>query len=311
MSRQLRWRPDRLDFENRKDLLPRSFFMGIFIAYTRRQLNSIVWNNYQLNLFGVFYMKIYVFNFRRLLIYLLVIVVGALVIGTIALKGMDVLGVFSNSRELPIYSVESGTKTASITFDCAWGADDIPDILSSLKEADVKATFFIVGQWAEKYPDKVKMIALAGHDVANHSNSHLRMGALDQSRIKSEISQASKILEGLSGSKVDLFRAPYGDYSNSVVTTARELGCYTIQWNVDSLDWMPDISTETIMSRICSKTIPGSIILFHNDTQHTAKLLPGVITTLKKMGYDLVPVSQLILRNDYTIDNEGRQKADK
>ena len=254
-------------------------------------------------------MKIYVFNFRRLLIYFLVIAAAVFIITAVSLKGMDVLGVFSNNRELPIYSVECGTKAASITFDCAWGAADIPDILNSLKEADVKATFFIVGQWAEKYPDKVRMIASGGHDVASHSHSHLRMGALDQGRIKSEIKQANSILEELSGSKIELFRAPYGDYSNSVVASARELGCYTIQWNVDSLDWKPDISSETIMSRICSKTIPGSIILFHNDTQNTAKMLPGVISTLKKMGYDLVPVSQLILRGDYIIDSEGRQKA--
>lgn len=254
-------------------------------------------------------MKIYVLNFRRLLIYLLVIAAAALVITVASLKGMDVLGVFSNDKDLPIYSVECATKTASLTFDCAWGADDIPDILNSLKEADVKATFFIVGQWAEKYPDKVRMIALEGHDIANHSHSHLRMGALDRSSIRSEIKKANSVLEELAGSKINLFRAPYGDYSNNVVATARELGCYTIQWNVDSLDWKPDISSETIMSRICSKTIPGSIILFHNDTRHTAKMLPGIIFTLKKMGYDLVPVSQLILRGDFYIDSEGRQKT--
>lgn len=226
-------------------------------------------------------------------------------------SNINILSAFTPARELPIYSVDIPDKKASITFDCAWGADDIPDILNSLKEADVKATFFIVGQWAEKYPDKVKMIASAGHDVANHSHSHLRMGALDQARIRSEINQANSVLEKLTGAKIDLFRAPYGDYSNSVVVSARELGCYSIQWNVDSLDWKPDISSDTIMSRICSKTVPGSIILFHNDTQHTAKILPGVISTLKKMGYDLVPVSQLIIRNDFIIDSEGRQKNDK
>jgi peptidoglycan-N-acetylglucosamine deacetylase len=226
-------------------------------------------------------------------------------------SNINILSAFTPVRELPIYSVDISEKKASITFDCAWGADDIPDILNSLKEADVKATFFIVGQWAEKYPDKIKMIASAGHDVANHSHSHLRMGALDQARVKSEIKQANRVLEELAGSKIDLFRAPYGDYSNRVVAAARELGCYTIQWNVDSLDWKPDISSDTIMSRICSKTVPGSIILFHNDTQHTAKMLPGVISNLKKMGYDLVPVSQLILRTDYIIDSEGRQKTDK
>ncbi len=257
--------------------------------------------------FGVCNMKIYVLNFRRILLYMLVIAVAVFIVSVISLKGMDALGVFSSERDLPIYSVERSTKVASITFDNAWGDDDIPDILNSLKEANVKATFFIVGQWAEKYPDKVRMIALAGHDIANHSYSHLRMGTLDQARIKSEIQQANSVLEKLAGSKIELFRAPYGDYSNSVVAAARELGCYTIQWNVDSLDWKPDIDKETIMSRIRSKTVPGSIILFHNDTRHTAQILPEVISTLKGMGYELVPVSKLILRENYIMDSEGRQ----
>jgi polysaccharide deacetylase family sporulation protein PdaB len=254
-------------------------------------------------------MRIYVFNFRRLLIYLLIIAAAVFIISVIGLKGMDALEAFSGSRELPIYSVDCGTKTASITFDCAWGADDIADILKTLKEADVKATFFIVGQWAEKYPDKVRMIASEGHDIANHSHSHLRMGSLDRERVKSEIKQANSVLEKITGSKVELFRAPYGDYTDSVIDSARELGCYTIQWNVDSLDWKPDIAKETIMSRICSKTVPGSIILFHNDTRHTAKILSEVISTLKKMGYELMPVSKLIMRENYIIDNEGRQKT--
>lgn len=180
-------------------------------------------------------MKVYVFNLKRLLIYLLVIAAAAAVVAGVSLKGADILDVFSENRELPIYSVECGEKVAAITFDCAWGADDIPGILDTLRKADVKATFFIVGQWAEKYPEKVEMIAAAGHDVANHSYSHLRMGALDRTRIESEISRTNGILGKLSKTKVNLFRAPYGDYSNNVVSLARELGCFTIQWNVDAI----------------------------------------------------------------------------
>lgn len=253
-------------------------------------------------------MKIVVLNFRRLLIYLLILAATVLVISAVSIKGMDVLGVFSNHREIPIYSVDIPEKVASITFDCAWGADDIPEILTTLKEADIKATFFIVGQWAEKFPETVKMIAQDGHDIANHSYSHLRMGTLDRAKISSEIKQGGDLLEQLSGVKCDLFRAPYGDYNNSLLIEARQQGYYTIQWDVDSLDWKPGISREDILQRIKMKIKPGSIILFHNDTPHTAKLLPEIISELKAKGYEFIPISKLIIRDNYYIDEEGCQK---
>ncbi len=140
----------------------------------------------------------------------------------------DALEVFSQRREIPIYSVECTEKEASISFDCAGGADDIPQILEALETEDVKATFFIVGQWAEKNPQYVKMIADKGHDIANHSYSHLRMGLLDTDRIEKEILLCSQKLEEITGNKVDLFRAPYGDYNNNVIRTAKKLNHYAI-----------------------------------------------------------------------------------
>lgn len=256
-------------------------------------------------------MKIFIFSIRRLLICLLVIVISVLVISIIGLKGVDMSGVFSGSREIPVYSVDVAGKVASITFDCAWGADDIPDILDTLKEADIRATFFIVGQWAEKNPQAVEQIAKEGHDVANHSYSHIRMGVLDRVKICSEIKQCADILNVLSGTKCELFRAPYGDYNNTVLAEAKRLGYYTIQWDVDSLDWKPGIQKEEILHRIKARIKPGSIILFHNDTTHTAKLLPGIITELSAKGYSFIPVSELIIRENYIIDHEGRQKSGK
>ncbi|MEN6314342.1 MAG: polysaccharide deacetylase family protein [Clostridiaceae bacterium] len=253
-------------------------------------------------------MKIVVFNVRRFFLYLLVLSVTIVVISAISLKGMNVLGVFSDGKEIPIYSVDVSEKLAAITFDCAWGADDIPDILNTLKAADIKATFFVVGQWAEKYPEIIKMIAQDGHDIANHSYSHLRMGSIDRAKMSNEIKQCSDVLEQLTGTKCELFRAPYGDYNNALLLEARKQGCYTIQWDVDSLDWKPGISRSEIMQRINAKIRQGSILLFHNDTPHTAKLLPEIIAGLKTKGYQFVPVSKLIKKDQYYIDEEGRQK---
>jgi len=254
-------------------------------------------------------MFIYVIKAKSLVKLCIVFVIGiiALSIATAALSS-DAVTAFLPKKDLPIYSVDTPENKVAITFDCAWGADDIPDILQTLKKENIKATFFIVGQWAEKYPQAVKQIAQEGHDVANHSYSHLRMGAIDSSRIKSEIVKCNEVLSQISGNKIELFRAPYGDYNNEVIRTANELKQYTIQWDVDSLDWKPDISQAEITERVIQRARNGSIILFHNDTAHTAKILPLIISSIKKKGLGFSPVSQLILREKYYIDFEGRQK---
>lgn len=216
--------------------------------------------------------------------------------------------VSTENKELPIYSVERTDKKAAITFDCAWGADDIPSILETLKENNIKATFFIVGQWAEKYPDIVSRISREGHDIANHGYSHLRMGAIQGSKIMSEIEKCGEVLSKITGKKVDLFRPPYGDYSNNVINISNNIGYYPIQWDVDSLDWKPDIGKAEIMERVKRKIQCGSIILFHNDTIYTAKILPDIIKECKKDGFEFVPVSELILKSNYYIDFEGRQR---
>ena len=152
-----------------------------------------------------------------------------------AMKG-DAVTVSGSTRQIPIYSVENSDANVSITFDCAWGAKDIPIILNILKEKDVKATFFVVGEWARRNPEETKMIVEQGHDLANHSENHFKMSVLGKEKIRSEIIDCGKVIEKITGEKTDLFRAPYGDYNDTVLTVARQEGYYTIQWSVDSLE---------------------------------------------------------------------------
>ena len=213
-----------------------------------------------------------------------------------------------NYREdIPIYSVDCEGKQCSVTFDCAWGADDIPAILDTLDKYKVKATFFIVGLWAEEYPDAVKMMTERGHEIANHGYSHLHMSQIPEAKIEEEILRCSEVLEKLSGNKITLFRPPYGEYNANTIRVAKRLNVQSIQWNVDSLDWKQNLSAEDIYKRVTQRVEPGSIILFHNDTLHTENILPSILENLTQNGYSCVAVSELLLKGDYKIRYDGRQ----
>lgn len=249
------------------------------------------------------------FQFKKRTVGIALCVIAVLMLACFFINE-EIREVNGRTRVIPIYSVENDENKVAITFDCAWGADDIPAILNILKEKNVKATFFLVGEWVKRNPEEAKMIAEQGHDVANHSENHFKMSALSKDKIKKEIMECAKTIEEVTGIKPDLFRAPYGDYNDNVISIAKQNGCFTIQWSVDSLDWKPGISQEAILNRI-SNVKSGDIFLFHNDTQHTDKVLGKVIDMIKEKGMNPVPVSELILRENYEILHDGRQVPGK
>ena len=211
-------------------------------------------------------------------------------------------------RELPIYCVETSEKKIALTFDAAWGNEDTQDILSILEKHNVKVTFFMTGGWVESYPDDVKAILAAGHDLGNHSENHKNMSQLSASEIESELMTVHNRVKELTGYEMFLFRPPYGDYDNEVISTASAKGYFSIQWDVDSLDWK-DYGTDTIVDTVCChKNLGnGSIILCHNGAKYTAKALETMIITLKDAGYSFVPLSELILTDNFYMNHEGRQ----
>ena len=210
------------------------------------------------------------------------------------------------ARELPIYRVERNDNKIAISFDCAWGADYTRKILDALDFYGVKCTFFAVEFWTEKYPDLVLEIANKGHDIGTHSATHSHMSKMSAEAIESELLSSSKAISDITGRAVELFRAPFGEYNDTVIKTATKLGFYTIQWDVDSLDWK-DLSAEEICSRVVSKVKSGSIILCHNNGLHTAESLPLIFTALKEKGYVFEPISSLIYKTDFKILPNGAQ----
>lgn len=216
-----------------------------------------------------------------------------------------------NGRQLPIYCVETDEKKIALSFDAAWGNEDTQQILDILAKHNVHVTFFMTGGWVESYPDDVKAILAAGHDLGNHSENHKNMSQLSNEEKKEELMSVHEKVKELTGYEMFLFRPPYGDYDNDVIQTATECGYYSIQWDVDSLDWK-DYGTDSIINTVCNHKHlgSGSIILCHNGAKFTAEALDSMITNLKGQGYQIVPVSELIYREGYHMNAEGRQIKD-
>ena len=212
----------------------------------------------------------------------------------------------SSSRSLPIYSVEMEEKKVAISFDCAWGVEHTDRLLEIMAQNDIRCTFFAVQFWVEKYPEYVKKIVEAGHEIGTHSRTHPYMSTLSKAQIQDELTTSSKAIEALTGKRVTLFRPPYGDYNNTLIDTCAEMGLYPIQWDVDSLDWK-NLSGTEIALRIINGVKKGSIILCHNNGLHTAEALPLIFSTLKNRGYSFVPIGELIYKDNYYIDHNGRQ----
>lgn len=143
----------------------------------------------------------------------------------------------SSNKLVPIYSVDTDEKFVALTMNCAWNADDIDSILDTLSKNKVHITFFIVGDWAERFPDYVKKISNAGHEIANHSNTHPHVNNLTVSENADEIEKANQIIKKITGKGTNLYRAPYGEYNNNVLNAATEKKHITIQWNLDTLDY--------------------------------------------------------------------------
>lgn len=228
------------------------------------------------------------------------------VLGVMSLS--PVQSVFKEKKILPIYNVEMEEKKVAISFDAAWGADDTTKLLEALRNADAKATFFLVGKWAEKYPKETKMISDAGHEIGNHSYKHPDMTKLSEEDIKTEILKANEAIKNVTGKEVTLYRPPFGSYDNKTMKVLDSLNMHTIQWDVDSLDWK-DLTEEQIIKKVVPKVKPGSIVLFHNNAKHTAAALPAILKALKDQGYQFVSISDLIIKDKekYYINHKGTQ----
>ena len=210
------------------------------------------------------------------------------------------------TRKTPIYCVKTDEKKVAISFDACWGADKTDSIIACLTELDVKANYFCVSSWVEKYPDKAKLLVRSGKiEIGTHSVTHPKMSKLSRDKQREELVSSCEVIEKTVGVKPKLFRPPYGDYDDKLIETCAEVGLKAIQWDVDTLDWK-GLSAQAIASRVLERAKEGSIVLMHNDGEHTVEALPLIVLGLRKKGFEFVWISELIYENG-VVDGSGRQ----
>ena len=234
--------------------------------------------------------------------------VAAVVLILWTVNSPAIVGASATQRLLPIYSVQREDKIVAISFDAAWGNEDTQTLIDILQQRGLTATFFVVGDWVDRYPDSVRTLAAAGNEVMNHSSSHAHFSTLREDEIIADVTACNEKISALTGTTPTLFRCPYGEYDDHVIQAVSSMGMTAIQWDVDSLDWK-GISAQEIQKRVLKNVRPGSIVLFHNAAENTPEALPGILDALAADGYTVVPVSQILLNGSYTIDHTGRQCA--
>ncbi len=197
-----------------------------------------------------------------------------------------------------IERVSTNKKAISLTFDDGPHPVFTPMILNLLKENNSKSTFFVLGKNAEIYPEIIRQINDDGHQIGNHTYSHFDLTKVSTKTIRKEFEKTQKIIFEITGKKPSVFRPPYGYYNDEVIKVSKESGYKTILWSPkqDPWDWNHP-GVEKIIKKVLSNAKRGDIVLLHDCVEgksETYEALKIIIPNLKKQGYELVTVSELL-----------------
>lgn len=217
--------------------------------------------------------------------------IGLFAIGTLYVQVSDLI----NSGPIAIAGTRTEHKVVALTFDHSWGNKFTPAILDTLKQNNLKVTFFIMGPWAKKFPEVSKQMVTDGHEIASHGYRHENYGDMTPEWVKEDIQKSHALIKEVTGVDPTLIRPPNGHYSQKSLKATDELGYKTIIWNVDSLDWK-NPGRDVIIDRVMKRIKPGAIILMHaSDTPvQTADALPILIQKIKAEGYQIITVGELL-----------------
>ncbi len=250
-------------------------------------------------------MKTLVVGKREAIVISIFLLITVLLIALVP-HGVEAVTTAAKERKIPIYSVQTDKKQIALTFDAAWGNSDTDEILKILEKYGAKATFFFTGQWVSKYPDDVLKIYAAGHSCQNHSDKHSHIDKMSAEELRADIIACNDKIKAVTGVTPTLYRGPYGEYNNTLLTEVESLNMYGLQWNIDSRDWQKK-SIDYMVKTVTENAKSGSILLFHNDTENTPAAVEQILKILTKQGYSFVTADELIYKDNYYIDSAGTQ----
>jgi peptidoglycan/xylan/chitin deacetylase (PgdA/CDA1 family) len=186
-------------------------------------------------------------------------------------------------------------RRVALTFDAGASAEPLPRILAALRQANLRSTFFLTGDWAQANPDAVRAILAGGHEVFNHSLTHPNFTTISDAEIVSELEATEQIVQKLTGrSTKPYFRPPYGARDKRVLAAAWSAGYRSVYWTIDSGDWRENATTDGVVSKILGNASNGAIFIEHVGSPQTAEGLPRIIAGLRERGYEIVPLSVVI-----------------
>ena len=198
---------------------------------------------------------------------------------------------------MPPEIAQGGTnkRQVALTFDAGASAEPLPKILAALRQAGVRSTFFLTGDWARQNPDSVKAIVADGHELANHSLTHTDFTTMSDAQMVQELQATEGIVQGIAGrSTKPYFRPPYGARDKRVLATVWAAGYRSVYWTIDSTDWREEATVDGVVKRILDNAANGTIFIEHVGSLQTAEGLPRIIAGLRQQGYEIVPLSAVV-----------------
>ncbi|HEY8487269.1 MAG TPA: polysaccharide deacetylase family protein [Limnochordales bacterium] len=209
---------------------------------------------------------------------------------------LPILPAVSRRHFEPVYRGPAHRPWVAFSFNVDWGEEHLPSLLEELDRQKVKASFFLTGRWARRFPQLAELIARRGHEIGNHGMQHLHPKELSDRELERLIVEGERVLEQLTHQRPRLFAPPYGEVDRRIVAVAARLGYYTIMWTVDTLDWQrPPV--QSIVDRVAEGLKPGAIVLMH-PTEPTLQAIGRLVELARRQGLEPVTVGTLIFEHE-------------
>lgn len=217
-----------------------------------------------------------------------------------------------DNREIPICRVNRGELAVALTFEAAGQAQGLEQLLEILERHQVKASFFVTGEWIENNAELVRKILEQGHDLGSMADSGKNMTELSESECRSKIMEVHHKVEETFGYEMKLLRLPHGAYNNNTLRATYACGYYPIGWSVDSEDWK-DYGAAQMVQKVCDmeELQQGEIVRFHIGAEDSTEGLEQVLAFLEKEDIPVLPVSELIYKEKYAMEADGTQNPKK